>query len=101
MVLTLASSAGSIAQVRCAMPEYSLPTCSRSCSRPPLARLEVRPSFSRPGQTPCRGWSISGQIQAMASLSGCSDLFFGQNGRKVRLTVNAARLEFSAWAASG
>jgi len=57
--------------------------------------------FSSPEQAACRGWSISGQIQAMASVSGCSDLFLGQNGRKVRLTVSGARLEFSAWAASG
>jgi len=47
MVATLASSAGSIAQVRFALG-YWLPASSSPDSRPPLARLAASPLFTSP-----------------------------------------------------
>src|SRR5215467_10912101 len=100
MVLALASKAGSIAHVSCALLEYERPAASSPASRPPLPKLADRPSFSSPAHLPWRGWSISGQIHATSWRCGSPGLFVpGQNGRNVRLTVNGPETALSTSAA--
>src|ERR1035438_2505609 len=105
MTAALASTLGSIAQVRPARTASGvLPAASSRLSRPP-ARLLARSPLSRAGQAACSGALKIGQIQAIlvrwVSPAAAADP--GQNGRNVRAVLSAvppAATE-STWAASG
>ena len=102
MTPALASTLGSMAQVRSARTASGvLPAVSSRLSRPP-ARLRARSSLSRAGQAACSGALKTGQTQAIfirrASPAAAADP--GQYGRNVWSVLSAAPPESSS-AASG
>ncbi len=101
MTPALASTLGSMAQVRSARTASGvLPAVSSLLSRPP-ARLRARSSLSRAGQADCSGALNTGQTQAIfirrASPAAADP---GQYGRNVWSVLSTASPEPS-WAASG
>ncbi len=102
MTAALASTLGSIAQVRSARTASGVvPAASSPDSRPP-SRLLARSLLSRAGQAACSGALKTGQTQAifMRWLSPAAAFDPGQNGRNVWSVLSVAPAA-SASAASG
>src|ERR1019366_5446225 len=105
MTPALASTLGSMAQVRSARTASGvLPAASSRLSRPP-ARLLASSPLSRAGQAACSGALKIGQIQAIfvRRVSPAAAAEPGQNGRNVWSVLSAASPESteSTEAASG
>src|SRR3977135_3600570 len=92
MTAALATTLGSIAQVRLARRASGVVPAASSPDRSPPVRLRARSLLSRAGQAACSGALKTGQTQAifMRWLSPAAAFDPGQNGRDVWSVLSVA-----------